>query len=275
MPQFTVATVVGIIGGMLSCATVLAAVRRGAQAGIFVSVLEGIAGIAGMLLALWLAPALARWLSLVGVPGAFALIAAFVGFVLAPFVGLHHLLSAVPDLGRVEVSPRSDRFGGLAVGGLNGLLVVGIACVLWSVAPVPAWLRSDREVRRIDPGKRLLASLACCIERNRDVREILLHGEPMNGGQNAADWTSEVFVDLNGNGECDSHEPFIDTDGNDRFSVRVGYADVNGNGRRDIGLLERYSLGRWDLVTVQGKLPRPTAAAGEQANPLGRGNPAR
>jgi hypothetical protein len=265
MRQFTGAAVVGIIGGMLSCATVLAAVRRGAQSGIFVSVLEGIAGIAGMLLALCLAPALARWLLLVGFPGAFALITAFVGLALAPFVGLHHLLSAVPDLGRVEVSPRSDRFGGLAVGGLNGVLVVGIACVLWSVAPVPAWLRSDREVRRFDPGKRLLASLACCIERNLDAREILLHGEPMTGGRNAAGWTSEVFVDLDGDGEWDSDEPSIDADGDDRFSARVGYADVNGNGRRDIGLLERYSLGRWDLVTVQGALPRPTAVAGDEA----------
>jgi hypothetical protein len=265
MPQFTVAVVVGIIGGLLACAMVLAAARRGAQAGIFVSVLEGIAGIAGMLLALWLAPALARWLLLVGFPGAFALITAFVGLALAPFVGLHHLLQAVPDLGRVEVGPRSDRFGGLAVGVLNGLLVVGIACVVWSVAPVPASLRSDREVRRFDLGKRLLASLAHCIERNRDAREILLHGEPMGGGQNAADWTSEVFVDLNGNAQRDSGEPSIDADGNDRFSARVRYADVNANGRRDIGLLERYSLGRWDLVTVEEDLPRPTAAAGEQA----------
>ena len=112
-----------------------------------------------MLLALWLAPALARWLSLVGVPGAFALIAAFGGFVLAPFVGLHHLLSAVPDLARVEVSPRSDRFGGLAVGGLNGVLVVGIACVLWSVAPVPAWLR----VRDLDDLKSKLIGVVVAI----------------------------------------------------------------------------------------------------------------
>jgi hypothetical protein len=228
MPQFTVAAVVGLIGGMLAFVMVLAAVRRGAQAGIFVSVLEGIAGIAGMLLALWLAPALARWLSLVGLPGAFALITAFVGLALAPFVGLHHLLSEVPDLGRVEADPRSDRFGGLAVGLLNGVLVVGIACVLWSVAPVPVWLRSDREVRRFDPGKRLLASLAHCIERNRDAREILLHGEPMNGGQNAADWTSEVFVDLNGNGQRDPDEPSIDADGDDQRRL-----DARGTRHRD------------------------------------------
>jgi len=252
-----------VLVDLLVLAIVLVAMARGSHVGIFRSLFEGLAVVAGVFLAMWISPDLARWLEMTGFYPRFALAVSFATFLAAPFLGVQYVVRVWPILQLVRFDSAIDRIGGAIVSIANGLLLAGALLLAWSVSPVPPSLFIDPATPYFDVGKYFLVNFVRCVEPDPVARELLLNGEPSgelaNQTANAHQifpqpsngrlaFTSETFVDRNANGTPEPSEPYIDTDGNQTFSKRLNYIDVNGNGRRDVGLLERYSLGQWDRI---------------------------
>lgn len=252
---------------LLVAAVVLAATIKGAQAGLFRSTIAALMAVTAFLVPLGLVNPLARWLTSMDAPPRAAPILAFLLLLAATSAGIRRLTSRMVSEGVMRLPRVVDVGGGGALGAIAGAVIAGNFLVAGSILPIPPPFRANPRGNTLDAGAWMLDMFAHCLEADRRARSILFEGEPPTDGRRAeiadgnpdeaaaAAWraapcaASEPFVDTNRNGRHDEKEVFLDTDGNETFSPRLLFDDTNANGRRDIGLLERYRLGHWHLVT--------------------------
>jgi hypothetical protein len=189
-----------------------------------------------------------------GVSKGWSLVAGY-GAVLALVLALLGTLLRV--LVRAEVMKYSaivDRIGGLTIGVAAGVLLASAVRVGFAMAPVSAAGRPTPEQLQVDLTPRLLRMVSRILSSDSEVRRAWLHGagkrvENGTPSPNAATW-SEPFVDLDSNGHFDGKEPFLDKDGDGAFTRVFAEADAGADGEMRVGVMDRYWLGNWRLVTV-------------------------
>jgi len=217
--------------------------------------------------------ALAEWLArpLVGleVPPHVAIGGSFITLSAVAVACLQRAAAALIADNDCRMPRAADIVGGGLLGACAGSIIAGTVLVAWSMLPMPWPLHVAPVGMRLDAGAVVLRAFGRCLAEGRQPRDTLLQGEPLTWkhpdharlrrDDNAAAGdeeppemvlASETFIDENGNGLHDTEERYIDADGNGAFSPRLPFFDTNGNRRRDIGLIERYRLGRWDRVSV-------------------------
>lgn len=269
----------------------------GFRSGVFLATLAALQVLVGGLAAIGLVDEMSEIAALAGCPeawcGVVGFLVVFLGVVIAARLAIG---AAVPE-DAVRFIPATDSLLGGLVGMLGGILLCGAALVAWTMAPVPDAYRLDPSAIRLDLGPRLLSAFASLAAPDADAKSVLLSGEPLakyvppepkpgpkdeerDGGNDAPDPTAkedepppvpplvgEPFADENGNGSYDTNEPYYDFDTSGDYTAAMTFTDSSGDGRRDIGLLERYRVGRgrWDRVIVAAPpvapAPPPTTAA--------------
>ena len=270
----------------------------GFRSGVFLATLAALQVLAGGLVAIGLVDEMSEIATLAGCPepwcGVVGFLVVFLGVVIAARLAIG---AAVPE-DAVRFVPSTDSVLGGLVGALGGLLLCGAVLVAWTMAPVPDAYRLDPSAIRLDLGPRLLSAIASLASPDADAKSILLSGEPLakyvppepkprpkdeakDGGKDSPEPTAkedepppvpplvgEPFADENGNGLRDEGEPYLDVDASGDYTAAMTFTDSSGDGRRDIGLLERYRVGRgrWDRVIVVPP-PPPPAAQGAFTSP--------
>jgi hypothetical protein len=236
-------------------AMVIGLALLGRRHGLFVSTLVGLQILASFVVAISASLVVGDMLRANGVESTIALWVAVtiyaVTFV-ASVIGIRMAMGAwVPEMA-VPLSPWLDTMGGAAIGAMSGWLLAGVVLVAWSMASLPAPWRFQPNTRSVDPGDWVLRTFARCIDldKNKKLRPIMLDGEAATAGLEGPPYSSEPFIDSNGNGLYDVDEPYYDVNRDGAFTSRQSFADINENGRRDLGLIELYKLGTWGGVTV-------------------------
>lgn len=239
-----------VIGGM----------AWGSRAGFFRSTVAAIVALATFftLLALWCP--LTRWLTHMEVPSSIAPSVALILLLAATASAIRRLQRLTIPLTAMRLSREVDLVGGSLLGVVTGAVTAGITLVALSLLPAMAWAWADPQGVRLDAGAAMLTAFAQCAAADREAAMTLLYGEPFAGDVGSTSIASETFIDLNRDGWRDADEAFLDADGDHAFSPRLPFLDPNANGRRDIGLLERYRLGCWELVTM---MPGDPATPGD------------
>lgn len=222
--------------------------------GFFLAILAGLGAIATLLVAFGLGEAVASLLVAVEMPADYALPVSIGVLAVAGALAVRFAIGGAVGEETLRFPPLIDRIGGVLIGGLAGVVVAGTLLVVLSALPIPAAYSIDGAQTKYDLGTRVLKTFASLIEGDAAAREALLDGEAPAGEPAGGPETSELFVDINGNGlfdgEGEAAERYLDRDGNGSFTPRVAFTDTNGNGVRDIGLLERYRLRAWQKLRV-------------------------
>jgi len=251
-PPFA-ATLLQPLGAPLVLGLAAALAFYGYRSGLFLATLAGLHALAAVVAALGLTAPVGAWLELAEVPRQYALPGAFLGVLTITAVAIRLAVGAAVPPDVVKLPPRLDQFGGLIVGGLAGLVVAGGVLLALSVAPLPPAYRIDGSRLSLDMGSRMLDVFARCLGIDAKARDVLLRGEPGTaaaGGPIARPAWSEPFVDADGSLTRSDGEAFVDSDANGTFTPELTANDINGNGRRDVGLLEHYSIGHWLPLTA-------------------------
>ncbi len=239
---------------LLVLAIVVGMAAFGFQFGLFLAILAGLGAIATLLVAFGLGEALASLLVAAEMPADYAFPVSVGVLAVACALAVRFAIGGAIGDGTLRFSPLIDKIGGVVIGSLAGVVIAGTILVMLSVMPIPAAYSIDGAQTKYDLGTRVLKTFASLIESDVAAREVLLNGEVPAGEPAGGPETSELFVDLNGNGlfdgEGEAAERYLDRDGNGSFTPRVAYTDTNGNGVRDIGLLERYRLRAWQKLRV-------------------------
>lgn len=245
LQSFASLLVLAIVAGMAAF---------GFQFGLFLGILVGLGAIATLLVAFGLGEALASLLVAAEMPADYAFPVSVGLLAVACALTVRIAIGGAIGDGTLRFSPLIDKIGGVVIGSLAGVVIAGTILVMLSVMPIPAAYSIDGARTKYDLGTRVLKTFASLIESDVAAREVLLNGEVPAGEPAGGPETSELFVDLNGNGlfdgEGEAAERYLDRDGNGSFTPRVAYTDTNGNGVRDIGLLERYRLRAWQKLRV-------------------------
>jgi hypothetical protein len=220
--------------------------------------------------------------SLAGCPAAWCGFVAFVVVFLAVIIAIRLAVGAAVPEDAVRFDPAIDTTTGAIVGLLGGMMLCGGILVAWTMAPLDGAMRVDPTGIRLDMGPKLLAAFTKLASASPEARSRILNGEASlpyvppepeeeePGDEKHKDDTAdepppvpplvgEPFADDNANGVFDEGEPFLDTDKSGGYTAAMTFTDANGNGRRDIGLLERYRIGRgrWDrIITVAPPAPQ-------------------
>jgi uncharacterized membrane protein required for colicin V production len=241
-------------GTLLVLAIVAGMAAFGFLYGFFLAILAGLGAIATLLVAFGLGEAVASLLVAVEMPADYALPVSIGVLAVAGALSVRFAIGGAVGEGTLRFSPLVDKIGGVLIGGLAGVVIAGTLLVLLSAMPIPAAYSIDGTQTKYDLGTRVLKTFASLIEGDAAAREVLLDGEAPAGEAAGGPETSELFVDINGNGlfdgEGEAAEGYLDQDGNGSFTPRVSFTDTNGNGVRDIGLLERYRLRAWQKLRV-------------------------
>jgi hypothetical protein len=241
-------------GTLLVLAIVAGMAAFGFLYGFFLAILAGLGAIATLLVAFGLGEAVASLLVAVEMPADYALPVSIGVLAVAGALAVRFGIGGAVGEGTLRFSPLVDKIGGVLIGGLAGVVIAGTLLVLLSAMPIPAAYSIDGTQTKYDLGTRVLKTFASLIEGDAAAREVLLDGEAPAGEPAGGPETSELFVDINGNGlfdgEGEAAERYLDRDGNGSFTPRVAFTDTNGNGVRDIGLLERYRLRAWQKLRV-------------------------
>ena len=280
-------------GDLVAIAVVIAMALVGLRSGLFVATLWGLSALVAVMAGLAGLDRVSEWLRVAGAPPVYLAVMSFVVVAVAIGLGLRVAVGGFVQEDEVRFPPLIDAIGGVAVGGLAGMIVAGGLQIALSMAPLPAWAGRLDPRRQIDFGTPLLQAFARWAEPDGKLRAVLLDGEPGRKYDPAEDakpaatpledlerklnpWkNSEVFADLNLNGTREEDEPFEDADGDGKFSPLTSNNDANGNRLRDVGLLERYRLGPWLTVSVGREVP-PKRDGDAQARPeatLAQGQP--
>lgn len=260
-------------GDLGAVAVVIAMALVGMKSGLFVGTLWGMAALVAVMAGLAGLDKVSDLLRMADVQPVWLPFTAFALTALVVAVALRLAVGATVAEDEVRFPPLVDTIGGLIVGGLGGLIAAGGLQLALSMAPLPAWAGRIDPRKQLDLGSPLLECFARWATADPVQREVLLRGEPGLKFDPAAavkppsspqeelerklnPWkNSEVFADANLNGGCEEDEEFIDSDGDGKFSPMTENNDLNGNRLRDIGLLERYRLGPWLMVSVTRTLP--------------------
>lgn len=254
------------LGTLIVLAIVAGMAAFGFQYGLFLAILAGLGAIATLLVTFGLGEAVASLLVAVEMPAAYALPVSLGVLAVGGALAVRFAIGGGVADDTLRFSTLIDKIGGVLVGGLAGAVIAGTLLVVLSALPIPAAYRIDGTQTKYDLGTRALKTFARLIESDAAKREILLNGEGPAGEPAGGLETSELFVDINGNGLFDGvgegAERHLDRDGNGSFTPRVAFTDTNGNGVRDIGLLERYRLAAWQKLRV---LHYPTITSGEKS----------
>jgi hypothetical protein len=155
-----------------------------------------------------------------------------------------------------------DMAGGAVVGGFAGALFIGAALVTWSMCPFLSFLRIPAQHMFLDVGKTALRTAGGFAGERHEGRSLVLYGEPASKESvGSARLASETWYDTDANTTQDDHDPFFDVDGNGTFTKDLYYEDVDGNRLRRVGLIEKYTVGRWDSQVLVANRDRPVKGA--------------
>lgn len=260
-------------GDLVAIAVVIAMALVGLRSGLFVATLWGLSALVAVMAGLAGLDRVSEWLRVADAPPVYLAVMSFVAVAVAIGLGLRVAVGGFVQEDEVRFPPLIDAIGGVAVGGLAGMIVAGGLQIALSMAPLPAWAGRLDPRRQIDFGTPLLQAFARWAEPDGKLRAVLLDGEPGRKFDPTEDdkpaatpaedlerklnpWkNSEVFADLNLNGTREEEEPYEDADGDGKFSPLTSNNDANGNRLRDVGLLERYRLGPWLTVSVGRQIP--------------------
>ena len=242
----------------------------GFRHGAFLSVIAAMQVLAAGLVSLAALDEMTEIATLAGCPATWSGGVAFVTVFVAAIIGIRLAVGAIVPEDAVRFSPAIDTMAGAIVGLLGGMMLCAAILVACSMSPLEGAMRIDPAGIRLDMGPKLLAAFAR-LAAAPDARSRILAGEaslpyvppePEEGGSNdeksvepppVPPLVGEPFADDNANGSFDEGEPFFDVDKSGGYTPAMTFTDSNGNGRRDIGLMERYRIGRgrWDrIITV-------------------------
>jgi len=158
--------------------------------------------------------------------------------------------------GEMTTLPPIDQAGGAVVGWFGGMLFIGALMVTWSMLPL-GFLRIPAQHMFLDVGKTALRTAGGFAGERHEGRSLVLYGEPASRESvGAARLASETWYDTDGNTTADDHDPFYDADGNGTLTKDLYYEDVDANRLRRVGLLEKYTVGRWDNMVLTGNRER-------------------
>lgn len=257
----------------------------GFRHGAFLAAIAAMQVLAAGLAAIALLDETTEIVALAGCPAAWCGGIAFATVFLATLLAIRLAVGATVPEDAVRFNPAIDTTTGAIVGLLGGMMLCGGILVGWTMAPVDGAMRVDPAGIRLDMGPKLLAAFAKMAAADPDSRSRILAGEASlpyvppepeeededgkkdaSGGEKDQEkdrekeepppippLVGEPFADENANGLFDEGEPFFDVDKSGGYTAAMTFTDSNGNGRRDIGLLERYRIGRgrWDrIITV-------------------------
>lgn len=151
-----------------------------------------------------------------------------------------------------------DMAGGAVAAGFAGALFIGAVMVTWSMCPLLSFLRIPAQHMFLDVGKTALRTAGWFAGERHEGRSLVLYGEPASRESvGSARLATETWYDTDTNNAQDDHDPFYDADGNGTFTKDLYYEDVDGNRLRRVGLIEKYTVGRWDSQVLVANRDRP------------------
>jgi hypothetical protein len=158
----------------------------------------------------------------------------------------------------IATLPPIDQGGGAVMGWFGGMLLLGAIMITWSMFPFN-FLRIPVQHMFIDVGKTALRTAGVFAGEKHEGRSLVLYGEPASRGSvGSARLASETWYDTDANSTIDDHDPYFDSDGNGSFTKDLYYDDVDTNRLRRVGLLEKYTVSRWDGQVIVSNRERPT-----------------
>jgi len=177
------------------------------------------------------------------------------GTMLALWLVVHPKIVATKEIKTIEAI---DMAGGAVAAGFAGALFIGAAMVTWSMCPLLSFLRIPAQHMFLDVGKTALRTAGGFAGERHDGRSLVLYGEPPSRESvGSARLAGETWYDTDANNTQDDHDPFYDADGNGTFTKDLYYEDVDGNRLRRVGLIEKYTVGRWDSQVLVANRDRP------------------
>jgi hypothetical protein len=157
----------------------------------------------------------------------------------------------------IATLPPIDQGGGAVVGWFGGMLFLGAVMITWSMFPFN-FLRIPSQHMFIDVGKTALRTASVFAGERHNGKSLVLYGEPASRGSvGSARLASETWYDTDANNIIDDHDPYFDSDGSGSFTKDLYYEDVDTNRLRRVGLLEKYTVSRWDGQVIVGNRERP------------------
>ncbi len=177
------------------------------------------------------------------------------GTMLTLWLVVHPKIVAAKEIKTIEAI---DMAGGAVAAGFAGALFIGAAMVTWSMCPLLSFLRIPAQHMFLDVGKTALRTAGGFSGERHEGRSLVLYGEPPSRESvGAARLASETWYDTDANNVLDDHDPFFDADANGAFTKDFYYEDVDGNRLRRVGLIEKYTVGRWDSQVLVANRDRP------------------
>lgn len=159
-----------------------------------------------------------------------------------------------------------DMAGGAVAAGFAGALFIGAVMVTWSMCPLLSFLRIPAQHMFLDVGKTALRTAGWFAGERHEGRSLVLYGEPASRESvGSARLATETWYDTDTNSTQDDHDPFYDVDGNGTFTKDLYYEDVDGNRLRRVGLIEKYTVGRWDSQVLVANRDRPVKGPAKTA----------
>jgi len=184
------------------------------------------------------------------------------GTMLTLWLVVHPKIVAAKEIKTIEAI---DMAGGAVAAGFAGALFIGAAMVTWSMCPLLSFLRIPAQHMFLDVGKTALRTAGGFAGERHEGRSLVLYGEPPSRESvGAARLASETWYDTDANTILDDHDPFFDADANGTFTKDFYYEDVDGNRLRRVGLIEKYTVGRWDSQVLVANRDRPVKAPPKQ-----------
>jgi hypothetical protein len=157
----------------------------------------------------------------------------------------------------IATLPPIDQGGGAVMGWFGGMLFLGAVMITWSMFPFN-FLRIPSQHMFIDVGKTALRTASVFAGERHNGKSLVLYGEPASRGSvDSARLASETWYDTDANNTIDDHDPYFDSDGSGSFTKDLYYEDVDTNRLRRVGLLEKYTVSRWDGQVIVGNRERP------------------
>ncbi len=162
----------------------------------------------------------------------------------------------------------ADRIGGVAAGGLGGLLAAGGALVTLSMVPFLSGLKPLGDRMWIDAGGMALHVGGLFAGEREEGRSLPIDGEPPSRPSNlAAGLASEPWLDMDGDGKPTDADRYCDLDGNGAFTNDLYYTDLDRDGMRRVGMYEKYVVGAWTSTLTRGDRKRPPEKKPQPAPP--------
>ena len=185
------------------------------------------------------------------------------GTMLTLWLVVHPKIVAAKEIKTIEAI---DMAGGAVAAGFAGALFMGAAMVTWSMCPLLSFLRIPAQHMFLDVGKTALRTAGGFAGERHEGRSLVLYGEPPSReSAGSARLAGETWYDTDANNTQDEHDPFYDADGNGTFTKDLYYEDVDGNRLRRVGLIEKYTVGRWDSQVLVANRDRPVKGPAKTA----------